>query len=60
MLVELSEFCLSLLVRVVTSATSLELVVTKASLLIFIATIVTVSCSSMTFSVVATAAMLSN
>ena len=55
-LVALSEFRLNLLVRVVTSATSLELVAIKASLLIVIATIAAVSCASTTFSVVAAAA----
>ena len=58
-LVAPSEFRPSLLVRVVTSATSLELVATKASLLIVIAAIAAVSCASTTFYVVAAAAMLS-
>ena len=51
-LVAPSEFWTNLLVRVVTSATSLELVATKASLLIVIAAIAAVSCVSMTFSIV--------
>ena len=50
----------NLLVRVVTSAKILKLVVTKYSLFIVIATIAAVSCASTTFSVVAAAARLSN
>ena len=45
--------------RVVTSDMSLELVATKASLLIVIAAIAAVSCASTNFSVVAAAARLS-
>ena len=59
MLVAPSDFWPSLLVRVVISITILELVATKASLLIVIAVIAEVSCASTTFSVVAAAAMLS-
>ena len=58
-LVAPSEFCPNLLVRFFTSATSLELVATKASLLIVIAAIAAVSCPSTTFSVVVAAARLS-
>ena len=58
-LVAQSEFRPNLLVRVVTSTTSLELVATKASLLIVIAVIADVSCASTTFYVVAAAARLS-
>ena len=58
-LAALSKFWPSLIVRVVTSATILELVATKALLLIVISAIVAVSCASTNFSVVATAAMLS-
>ena len=54
-----SEFRTSLLVRVVTSTKSLELVATKASLLIVIAVIAAVSCDSTNFYVVVAAAMLS-
>ena len=48
-LVAPSEFQPNLLVRVVTSATSLELVATKASLLIVIAAIAAVSCARTNF-----------
>ena len=58
-LVALLVFCPNLLVRFVTSATSLELVATKASLLIVIAAIGAVSFSSTTFPVVAAAARFS-
>ena len=58
-LVALSVFRSKLLVRFITSATSLELVTTNASLLIVISAIVAVSCSRTTSSVVAAAARLS-
>ena len=58
-LVAPSEFLPNLLVRFVNYATSLELVVTRTSLLIIIATISAVSCASTAFSVLAAATRLS-
>ena len=57
-LVAPSEFRPNLLVKVVTFSTRLELVATKASLLIVIAAIADVSCASTTFLIVAAAARL--